>query len=95
MAVTIDFSNEKRTGAYVYNDGTYTINGGSSANLADNVLESAHGSIRKGEDYLGDFHANKMGDTMRVSINGVDASLLAVVSPVVTACLDKIKAHYA
>lgn len=92
---TINFSNEKKTGAFEYKDGSYTVNGNATANLADNVLQNASGQISKGEEFVGNFYANKVGDEMKVNISEVDATDLATVSPVVTACIAKVAAHYA
>lgn len=92
---TINFSNEKKTGAFEYKDGSYTVNGNATANLADNVLQNASGQIRKGEEFVGNFYANKVGDEMKVNISEVDATDLATVSPIVTACIAKVAAHYA
>lgn len=92
---TIAFSNEKKTGAFEYKDGSYTVNGNATANLADNVLQNANGQIRKGEEFVGNFYANKVGDEMKVNINDVDAADLATISPIVTACIAKVAAHYA
>jgi hypothetical protein len=93
---TINFSNEKKTGNFKYAEGAYVINGSSSADLANGALTNASGSIMKGEEFVGNFYANKAADGgMKVNISEVDASLLATLSPIVSACLAKITEHYA
>lgn len=92
---TINFSNEKKTGNFKYAEGAYVINGSSSADLANGALTSASGSIMKGEEFVGNFYANKAEDGMKVNINDVDATMLGVLSPIVTSCLAKVAEHYA
>ena len=91
---TIAFSSEKKNGTFEYKDGAYVISGSATANLADNVLQNANGQIRKGEEFVGNFYANKVGDEMKVNINDVDAADLATISPIVTACIAKVAEHY-
>lgn len=91
---TINFSNEKRTGTFEYKEGSYVINGSASADLAG-VLLSSNGQIRKGEEYVGEFYANKSTDDMKVNISGVDAADLSATSPIVTACIAKVASHFA
>lgn len=91
---TITFSNEKKTGNFEYKDGSYVIGGNAVADLATNILQNASGQIRKGEEFLGNFYANKVGDEMKVNINDVDATDLATVSPIVIACIAKVAEHY-
>ena len=93
---TINFSNEKKTGNFKYAECAYVINGSSSADLANGALTSASGSIMKGEEFVGNFYANKAADGgMKVNINDVDATMLGVLSPIVTSCLSKVAEHYA
>ena len=91
---TITFSNEKWNGTFEYNDGEYVIRGNATANLADNVLTNVNGQIRKDEEFLGNFSTSKAGNEMRVNISDIGAANLAIVSPVVIACIAKIEDYY-
>lgn len=97
---TINFSDEKKTGNFEYKDGAYTLKGSAVADLVNGTFISANGSILKdGEKEMmmpegARFNARRMGDEVKVDINGIDAADLATISPIVTACIAKVAEHY-
>lgn len=91
---TIEFSNEKRTSAFKYTNGTYVIQGSSAAAFSTGALESASGTIMEGTTNVGNFHANRSGENLSVGLVGVNFTYLSSVSTIVTDCLAKIAEHY-
>lgn len=93
---TIEITNEKKTGSFVYTDGVYKITGDCKLNLVDSVFDSANGSIYREDANICYFNAytDVSSGKARININNIDAEALVEVTSLVKDCLASIEEYY-
>lgn len=93
---TIEITNERKTGSFVYTDGSYKITGDCKLFLAGSEFDSANGSIYKEDRNICYFSAytDQSSGKAKININNLDADELIEVTNLVKDCLTSIEAYY-
>jgi len=93
---TIEITNEKKTGSFVYTDGSYKITGDCKLYLTDSKFDSANGSISKDDMSICYFSAytEQSSGKAKINITNLDADELIEVTNLVKDCLTSIEVYY-
>ena len=93
---TIEITNEKKTGSFVYTDGSYKITGDCKLFLAESKFDSAYGSIYKEDKDICYFSAytEQSSGKVKINITNLDADELIEVTNLVKDCLTSIEVYY-